>query len=150
MLALAACALLMIAGTPVAGTPAREEASISFHEAIAEYGPGLFPAMTQLARCGDFRVFVVYGNGTDMLFMDRLVPAANESTFAAVDGMSFAEFNTYEESRTVETLTCKLLEAGKLQIAGQAHSSHDDKSFRFTFVVDTVNRSYEYQETPTK
>jgi hypothetical protein len=129
---------------------AREEARIGFEEAVAVYGPGLYPAITKLARCEDYRVFVVHGNGTDMLFMDRLVPVQNESTFAAEDGMSFSEFNSYEESIQIKDVSCQLLGPARLQITGQAHSFHTEKTFRFTLVVDVAKRSHTYQDTQPK
>ena len=144
-LALAVCGLLT---APC--SLAREEASIDFQEAVAKYGPGLFPAITRLTRCGDYRVFVVYGNGTDMLFMDKLVATQNESTFAAEDGMSFEEFNSYEESTTIRDVSCGLVGPTKLRIVGKAHSFHSDKSFRFTIVVDTARRSHTYADTQPK
>ena len=132
------------------GLPAREEARIGFEEAVAVYGPGLYPAITKLARCGDYRVFVVYGNGTDMLFMDRLVPVQNESTFAAEDGMSFSEFNSYEQSIQIKEVSCQLLGLARLRITGRAHSFHTEKSFRFTLVVDVAKRSHTYEDTQPK
>ena len=132
------------------GLLAREEAHIGFEEAVAVYGPGLYPAITKLVRCGDYRVFVVYANGTDMLFMDRLVPVQNESTFAAEGGMSFSEFNSYEESSQIEDVSCQLLEPARLQITGQAHSFHTGKALRFTLIVDVAKRSYTYADTQPK
>lgn len=129
---------------------AREEANIAFEEAVAVYSPGLFPAIIKIARCGDYRILVVYGNGTDMLFMDKLAPARNESTLAAEDGISFREFNAYEQSSQIEDVSCKLISPARLRITGKAHSFHSEKSFRFTIVVDTAKRSYTYDDTQTR
>ena len=146
-----ASVVLLVGGLlTVSGLLAREDAHIGFEEAVAVYGPGLYPAITKLIRCGDYRVFVVYGNGTDMLFMDRLVPVRNESTFAAADGTSFREFNSYEQSSQIEDVSCQLLGPARLQITGQAHSFHTKKTFRFTLLVDAAKRSYTYEDTEPK
>lgn len=139
--------VLLGAVVPASAVLAREEARIEFEEAVAVYGPGLYPAITKLARCGDYRVFVVYGNGTDMLFMDRLVPVQNESTYAAEDGMSFSEFNTYEDSTQIEAVACHLLAPTKVKITGRAHSFHSERTFRFTLTVDVAKRSHTYEDT---
>jgi hypothetical protein len=143
----AVCCLL-VALTPVAS--AREEASIAFDEAVAVYGPGIFPAITKLVTCGDYRVFVVYGNGTDMLFADKIVPASNESTYAAEDGISFAEFNFYEQSVSIRKVSCKLLGPTKYRVVGKVVSGHADRSFGFTIVVDAAARTYTYKDTLRK
>lgn len=121
-----------------------------FQDSFIPYGPGLFSAATNLTRCGDYRVFVVYANGTDNLFMDRIVPTANESSLVAKDGMPFAEFNHYEASTEIESVTCKVLGRDRLQITGQAHSFHTDKSFRFAIDIDAAKRCYTYEDTQSE
>jgi hypothetical protein len=123
---------------------ADEEARVDFEEAVAVYGPGIFPAITQLVRCGDYRVLIVYAAGTDLLFMDRLVLANNESTMAATDGLSFAELNYYEASNQIETVSCAEPARGELRITGRAVDGQDDTRFEFSIVVDTVKHSYVY------
>ena len=123
---------------------ADEEAAVDFEEAVAVYGPGIFPAITQLVRCGDYRMLVVHAAGTDLLFMDKLVRVNNESTFAATDGLSFAELNYYEESNEIESVACAESGPGELRITGRAIDFQEDKRFRFSIVVDTVKHSYAY------
>lgn len=103
--------------------------------------------MTKIALCGDYRVFVVYGNGTDMLFMDKLVPVRNGSTYAAEGGISFTEFNSHEESLQIEDVSCRQRDSTHVRIAGRVHSFHTDKGFRFTLVVDVAKHSYTYDDT---
>ena len=145
--AAAACSLC----PPGASTAhARDEARVSFEESIAVYSPGIFPAITKLVRCGDYRVLVVYANGTDLLFMDRLVTTQNESTYATEDGMSFSEFNHYEESIEINEVSCRLVEPQKVRITGRAHSAHSEQNFRFILTVDVGNRTHTYEDTQRK
>src|ERR1044071_1618534 len=106
-----------------------------FAEAVAADGPGVFPAITQLVRCGDYRVLVVYAAGTDLLFLDKLVLANNESTMAATDGLSFAELNQYEASNQIESVSCAESGRGELRITGRVIDGQDDKHFQFSIVV---------------
>ncbi|HEX5048668.1 MAG TPA: hypothetical protein VFX89_16270 [Gammaproteobacteria bacterium] len=143
--AVSACACLA-----TADSCAEEKASFQFEEAFALYGPGIFPAITQVARCGDYRVLVVYGNGTDMLFLDKLVRVDNESTFAATDGFSFREFNFYEDSNQIESVSCKEAGPGELRIVGRAYSFHSEKHYDFSIVMDTARQSYTFEPPPTE
>ena len=141
-LASAACAMLA-----AAAVFPDERAAVEFDEAVAVYGPGIFPAITQLVRCGDYRVLVVYAAGTDLLFLDKLVPADNESTLAATDGLSFEELNYYEASNQIESVSCKEAGPRELRITGSALDGQADKRFEFSIVVDTGKRSYAYSDT---
>src|SRR5687768_12533878 len=73
---LALSVLSMTAPPALAG----QQASVEMEEALAKYGPGVFPAVTRMEVCGFFRVMVVYWAGTDMLFVDEIQPSQGEST----------------------------------------------------------------------
>ncbi|HEX5045551.1 MAG TPA: hypothetical protein VFX89_00390 [Gammaproteobacteria bacterium] len=141
-LAVSACAVL-----GASAVLADDKAAVEFEEAVAVYGPGIFPAITRLVRCGDYRVLVVYAAGTDLLFLDKLVPADNESTLAATDGLSFAELNYYEASNRIERVSCEKSGPRELRIAGSAFDGQENERFEFSIVVDTVERSYTYART---
>src|SRR5262245_14631740 len=64
LLASVCCSSLAVAQT----------ARVAFEDSVAVYGPEIFPALTQLRLCGNFRVLVAYVNGTDLLFVDEVAP----------------------------------------------------------------------------
>jgi len=142
------CAILMLpallAPTVVANAQA---ASVGFKESIAVYGPEIFPALTLVRQCGDFRVLVAYVNGTDLLFVDELVPAAGGSTYRADRSFGFVEFNHYEASRIVNDVACDSQPVGRLRISGTGIDGHFDEEFEFTIVLDTRTGAYEYSDT---
>lgn len=102
--------------------------------------------MTKLARCGAYRVFVVYANGTDMLFLDKLSPTADGVALAPTRGMPFAEFNVYEASNLIDTIHCEVVGPQTVHISGQAVGLHADQKFRFAIKVDTATQCYTYQD----
>jgi hypothetical protein len=143
--------LTLAAGAVLASSSFADEiASFQFDdEAIAVYGPGIYPAITQVARCGDYRVLVAYGNGTDMLFLDKVVRVDNESTFAATDGFSFKDFNSYEDSNEIESVSCEETAPGRLRIVGRAYSFHSNKRYKFSIVMDAVKHTYTFDPPAT-
>lgn len=126
---------------------AGQTASVEFRESVAVYGPEIFPALTRLQRCGNFRVLVAYVNGTDLLFVDEVVPIEGGSTNRVARSFGFVEFNYYEASRSIEQLACREQDAESLEISGSGHDGHDNEDFEFTILLDTRTGEYEYSDT---
>ena len=97
-------------------------ASVAFEDSVAVYGPDIYPAVTRIRYCEPYRVLVAYINGTDMLFVDELELAENQSTFQILRGVSVIEFNAYEQSAEIRRVTCAVRDGKTLQVTGLAHS----------------------------
>jgi hypothetical protein len=48
----------LLATVCCSGLAAAQPSGVAFEDSVAVYGPGIFPALTQLHACGDFRVLV--------------------------------------------------------------------------------------------
>ena len=136
-------AALLVAAVPC---QASESASVKMDEAVAAYGPGIFPAITQMEFCGRFRVMIVYWAGTDMLFVDLTQPSDGQSTLAVKRGFSIREFNYYEDSNNITQLSCKNAR-DRLYINGRATSGHTSRTYSFRIVMDTKSGKYKYSDT---
>lgn len=95
--------------------------------------------------CEPYRVLVAYINGTDMLFIDELAPANNQSTLQVLRGMSVREFNVYEQSAEILRISCRIGSDDTLQVTGLAHSFHTDRDFEFSITVEGGLGSYEFE-----
>ena len=124
-----------------------QAASVAFEDSIAVYGPEVFPALTLVRQCDDFRVLVAYVNGTDLLFVDQLVPAEGGSTYRAGTSFGFVEFNHYEASRSVNDIACAFQDTGRLRISGTGFDGHAGENFKFTIVLDTRTGQYRYSDS---
>lgn len=131
---------------PAAPCTPSEPAAVEMDEAFAVYGPGIFPAITRMEVCGAFRAMVVYWAGTDMLFVDEVAPALNESTMAVRRGLSIREFNHYEDSNTIKSLSCRI-SRGNLRVSGKAADGHSSGTYAFQIVLDTASWKYTYSDT---
>ena len=121
--------------------------SVELNEGLAVYGSGIYPAITKVSVCGEYRVLVAYLHGTDMLFLDRISPVLNGSTYQASEGYSFKEFNFYHASFFIENIKCTIEFDGSLKIYGEASSGHSDEHFIFTILMDLQTRTYEYADS---
>jgi hypothetical protein len=137
LLALVCCSGLAVAQT----------ARVAFEESVAVYGPEIFPALTQLHLCGNFRVLVAYVNGTDLLFVDEVAPIEDGSTNRVAKSFGFIEFNHYEASSSIANLACQKLDAESLEISGSGHDGHENKDFEFKVLLNTRTGEYEYSDT---
>jgi len=138
-----------VGATLFASAVRAQPASVEMDEALAKYGPGIFPAVTRMEVCGRFRVLVVHWAGTDMLFVDEVEPALNESTLAVKRGFSIREFNSYEQSTTIRELSCDLQSSRSLRVAGKAHSDHSERDYSFVLEMDPASGKYKYSDTQT-
>jgi hypothetical protein len=129
------------------GLVAAQTASVAFEESVAVYGPEIFPALTQLHLCGNFRVLVAYVNGTDLLFVDEVAPIEGGSTKRVVRSFGFVEFNHYEASSSITDLACQKRSAESLEIIGSGHNGHEDEDFDFRVLLDARTGEYEYSDT---
>jgi hypothetical protein len=111
-----------------------------------EFGPWVLEHPKFVTHCDDYQVLVVSANGTDMLFLDETAHPRIGKDQLVEHGMSFGEFNFYEASYQIETVSCKVIGPDKVQVSGAA-SSDDNSNFRFVIVVDTAQRSYTYRDT---
>ena len=126
---------------------AAQTARVGFEESIAVYGPEIFPALTLVRLCGDFRLLVAYVNGTDLLFVDKLIPAAGGSTYRVEKSFGFGEFNHYEASRDISAVTCEKRDSGFLEIMGSGTDGHSNREFDFKVLLDTQTGAYQYTDT---
>lgn len=136
------CVLLAVPALAVGQT-----AVVEFENSVAVYGPGIFPAITQVRQCGNFRVLVAYVNGTDLLFVDEIAPAENDSTLRVTRNFGFVEFNQYEASRSIRTIACKEPAPGSLQITGSGNDGHDNRNYEFDIMLNTTSGAYRYSDT---
>ena len=90
-------------------------------------------------------MLVVWAAGTDMLFLDRLEPRDNGSTYSAEDGVSFSEFNYYESDNELKEISCKLLEH-IVEISGMGFDFHREARFVFSISLDTTSKTYKYHD----
>ncbi len=136
-------AAFLVAAPPIQSS---ESASVAMDEAIAVYGPGIFPAITRMEICDNFRVMIVYWAGTDMLFVDETSPSEGQSTMAVKRGFSISQFNYYEDSNSIKELSCKKSKA-VLRITGKATSGHTSETYSFRITMDTLSGAYKYSDT---
>ena len=113
---------------------------------IGDYGPDIFPGITRMEVCGSFRVMVVYGNGTDNLYVDEQEFSSNQVTMVIKRGFSFIEFNAYEASNSITQLSCENAKDG-LHIHGKATSGHSCQTYSFWIVMNTKSGEYKYSDT---
>jgi hypothetical protein len=137
LLALVCCSSSLLA------QPAR----VAFEESVAVYGREIFPALTQLHLCGDFRLLVAYVNGTDLLFVDEVAPIEDGSTTRVTKSFGFIEFNHYEASRSIKSVACRNHDAGSLEITGSGHDGHENEDFEFAVLLNTQTGEYQYSDT---
>ena len=125
-----------------------QSASVAFEDSYAVYGPNIFPAVTGMRYCEPYRVLIAYINGTDMLFVDRLELANNQSTLRVTRGVSIREFNFYEQSAEILSISCLIDRDELLRVSGRAHSFHANRDFEFSisFGKDTEDYTYESNE----
>ena len=97
-----------------------------------------------LTRCGDFRVFVAYLDGTDMLFLDRLVISGAGAAYEAQDGARFGEFDSHDVDYSINHVHCKIVKSTFVQIDGTAEDP-ENQSHTFTILYDTVAKSYNFR-----
>jgi hypothetical protein len=103
--------LYLVASVCCSGVVVAQTARVAFEESRAVYGPEIFPALTHVHLCGDFRVLVAYVNGTDLLFIDEVEPADAGSTYRVVRSFGLIEFNHYEASRSITDVACQKRDA---------------------------------------
>ena len=144
---LSAVRLCFFASVCCSGLVVAQTARVAFEESRAVYGPEIFPALTLVRRCGDFRVLVAYVNGTDLLFVDEVVPAESGSTYRVAKSFGFIEFNHYEASRSIADVACRKRDAESLEISGRGHDGHDNKNFDFTVLLNARTGEYQYSDT---
>jgi uncharacterized protein (TIGR02246 family) len=137
----------LLASIGCTGAAIAQTGSVEFEESVAVYGPGIFPALTQLRLCGDFRVLVAYVNGTDLLFVDEVTPIEGGSTNRVAKSFGFVEFNHYEASTSITGLACREGSAESLEITGTGHDGHENKDFEFRVLLNTRTGEYEYSDT---
>jgi hypothetical protein len=92
-------------------------------------------------------VLVAYVNGTDLLFVDEVVPIEGGSTTRVAKSFGFVEFNHYEASSSIKELTCRTRDAESLEISGNGHDGHEDRDFEFKVLLDTRTGEYEYSDS---
>lgn len=124
-----------------------QTASVEFEESRAVYGPGIFPALTHVRLCGDFRVLVAYVNGTALLFVDEVGLAEGASTYRVTKSFGFIEFNHYEASRSIMDIACQKRDGESLEITGTGNDGHDNEDFDFKVLLNTRTGDYQYSDT---
>jgi hypothetical protein len=139
--------IYLFASVCCSGLVVAQTARVAFEESRAVYGPEIFPALTHVHLCGDFRVLVAYVNGTDLLFIDEVVPAEGGSTHRVAKSFGFIEFNHYEASRSITDVACQKRDAESLEISGSGHDGHDNKDFDFNVLLNTRTGEYQYSDT---
>lgn len=137
----------LLASICCSGLAAAQTPEVAFEDSVAVYGPGIFPALTQLRACGNFRVLVAYVNGTDLLFVDEVEPTAGGSTNRVTKSFGFVEFNHYEASSSIAEVACQLRDAESLEIVGRGHDGHENKDFEFKVLLNTRTGEYGYSDS---
>ncbi|MBB6092907.1 hypothetical protein HNQ60_001785 [Povalibacter uvarum] len=112
-----------------------------------KFGSWVLQSAKLIARCDGYQAIAVHANGTDMLFLDESARPAPGATRAAEQGMPFGEFNEYHAAYDIESVSCDVLDQGKVKISGTASNHHDDSKFQFRIVADTTRRTYTYEDT---
>ena len=137
----------LFASVCYSGLLVAQPARVAFEESVAVYGPEIFPALTQLHLCGNFRVLVAYVNGTDLLFVDEVVPIEDGSTNRVAKNFGFIEFNHYEASSSITDVACQKHDTESLEISGSGHDGHENKDFKFKVLLNTRTGEYQYSDT---
>jgi hypothetical protein len=139
--------IYLLASVCCSGLVAAQTARVAFEESVAVYGPEIFPALTRLRLCGNFRVLVAYVNGTDLLFVDEVAPIEGGSTNRVAKSFGFVEFNHYEASNSITDIACQKRGAESLEISGRGHDGHENKGFEFKVLLNTRTGEYQYSDT---
>jgi len=138
---------LLVASLAVSVPAVSQTARVGFNESVAVYGPEIFPGLTHLHQCGEFRALVAYVNGTDMLFVDEVAPADGDSTLRVVKSFSFVEFNHYEASRSISEVSCLRRDALTLEVTGSGDDGHSNSKFEFMIMLNVSTGEYEYSDS---
>jgi hypothetical protein len=127
---------------------------VSYEEVQAN----LFGSIQRIETCGswsiddsfgDFRVLKVYYAGQDMLFVDVVTLADGGSELKVQHGFTFSEINNDHAEIGLDTVSCKSVNENVIQIDASATNGHSGQRYKFSIVVDSKSKTYEYSDTIT-
>ncbi len=87
---------------------------------------------------------MAYLDGTDMLFLDRLVQSGAGAVYEARDGARFEEFDFHDADYSINRVSCRIVKTTFVQIDGTAEDPENQRR-TFTILYDTVAKSYKFQ-----